>query len=165
MANTINDYYLKVKNSCCVCREFLTFNADINLIRRTISESDLFLYTRNLQHERLKPVFECKITFWICVLMLRIHKGYCLVKKLVGNVRIKAFWYTKRLLIILHFRGTNNIFVNSQYCKNVYFISEQWQHENGVLIFCQIILQIDKSQFHDHRSVFKNINFFSNWNS
>ena len=43
----------------------------------------------------LKPVFEYKITFWIYVLALWIHKGYYVVKKLLGNVRIKAFWYTK----------------------------------------------------------------------
>ena len=27
LANAINDRLLKVKNSCCVCRECLTFNA------------------------------------------------------------------------------------------------------------------------------------------
>ena len=68
----------------------------INWICHTKSGSDLFLYTRN----RLKSVFEYKITFWICVLVLWIHKGYCVVKKLVWNVPIKAFWYTK--LFVLH---------------------------------------------------------------
>ena len=46
----------------------------------------LFLYFINLQNERLKPVLEYKIVFWICVLVLWIHKGYCEVKKLVYQV-------------------------------------------------------------------------------
>ena len=33
-------------------------------------------------------------TFWICVLALWIHKGYCVLKKLVRKVCIKDFWYT-----------------------------------------------------------------------
>ena len=49
-----------------------------------------FLHTRNLRNSSFKPVFEYKITFWICVLMLGIHKGYCVVKTLVWNVRIKV---------------------------------------------------------------------------
>ena len=55
------------------------------------------------------PVFEYKITFWICVLVLWIHKGYCVVKKLVWNVRIKSFWYTKDLekLSLLIFWNTD----------------------------------------------------------
>ena len=36
--------------------------------------------TINLQNECLKPVFEYKITCWICTLVLWIHKGYCVVK-------------------------------------------------------------------------------------
>ena len=48
-----------------------------NWIRPTKSESDLVLYN------------------WICVLVLWIHKGYFVVKKLVLNVCVKAFWYTK----------------------------------------------------------------------
>ena len=70
-----------------------------NWICHNKSESELFLYTRNLKNKRLKPAFEYKITFWIYVLVLWIHKGYCVVKKLVWNVRIKAFWYTKIVLI------------------------------------------------------------------
>ena len=38
----------------------------INWILHTKSESDLFLYTRNLWNERLKTVLSTKITFWIC---------------------------------------------------------------------------------------------------
>ena len=53
------------------------------------------MYTRNLLNVRLKLVFKYKITFWICVLAVWIHKGYCVVKKMVWNVRIKAFCYTK----------------------------------------------------------------------
>ena len=48
----------------------------INLIRYTKYESDLLLNTS------LKPDFEYKITLWICVLVLGIYKGYCIVKSL-----------------------------------------------------------------------------------
>ena len=54
-----------------------------------------FVYQKSLKRT-FKPSFEYKIAFWICVLvMLWIHKVYCVVKKLVWNLRIKAFWYTK----------------------------------------------------------------------
>ena len=53
------------------------------------------MYIIKLCNQCLKPVFEFKIIFWICVLVLWIYKGYCVVKKLVWNVCIKAFWYTK----------------------------------------------------------------------
>ena len=66
----------------------------INWLYITKSESDLFLYAINHQNERLKTVSDYKIVFLICVLVLWIHKGYCVVKKLVWNVCIKAFWYT-----------------------------------------------------------------------
>jgi hypothetical protein len=59
----------------------------------------IFVYQKSFYNERLKPVFEYKITFWICVLVLWMHKGYCVVKELVWNVRIKAFWYTKKIAI------------------------------------------------------------------
>ena len=68
----------------------------IQILRYNIYFLIRFVYhTRNLLNERLKPAFEYKFSFWICVLVLWIYKGYCLVKKLVWNVRIKAFWYTK----------------------------------------------------------------------
>ena len=57
----------------------------INCIRHTKSESDLLFIYQN---------FFVQITFWICVLALWIPTGYFEVKKLVCNVRIKAFWYT-----------------------------------------------------------------------
>ena len=71
----------------------------INWICHTKPDWDSYLYTRNLLNECLKPGFEYKITFWICILGLWIHKGYYVVKKLVWNVRIKAFWYTKILIL------------------------------------------------------------------
>ena len=76
--------HLKIKILCCVCTEFLTFNA-------YLSTSSYQIWDRP-ENERLKPVFENKITFWIWVLVLWILKGYYLVK--MWNVRIKAFWYT-----------------------------------------------------------------------
>ena len=53
------------------------------------TEIDIFVI-RNLWNKSLNPGFKYKITFWICVLLLWFHKGYC-VKKLVWNVRIKDF--------------------------------------------------------------------------
>ena len=65
----------------------------INWIRYTKSETDLVLYTSNL----LKRTFK---RFWIQNHLLNLcsraanSKGYCVVKKLVWNVCMKAFWYT-----------------------------------------------------------------------
>ena len=62
----------------------------INWIQNTKSESDLFLYTKYLWSKHLKPVLENQIVFWVCVLVLWIQKDYCVIKKLVWNVHIKA---------------------------------------------------------------------------
>ena len=48
---------------------------------------------------------------WICVWF---HKGYFVVKKLVWNIRIKAFWYTKRYVSNLNF-----------FAKSLFFL-ERW---------------------------------------
>ena len=48
-----------------------------------------------------KPIFEYKITSRICVLELWTDKGYFLVKKLLWNVRIKAFLYKKKISDLL----------------------------------------------------------------
>ena len=57
----VREMQFKAKNLCSVCREFWFLNANpLN----TKSESDLFLYTRNLEYERSKLV-EYKIPFWI----------------------------------------------------------------------------------------------------
>ena len=70
--------------------------------------------------------FLYKITFWICVLVLWIHKGYCVVKKLVWNVRIKAFLYTKRFVWCWGTNANNiNIiicFFLRQYRKYLYYL-------------------------------------------
>ena len=42
-----NSRILKVKNVFCMCREFQSLML-VNLIRHAESESDLFLYARNL---------------------------------------------------------------------------------------------------------------------
>ena len=68
------------------------------------------MYTKNLKNERLKLVFKYKITFWICVLLLWIHKGYWIVKKLVWNVRTKVFWYTNNLKYLLFIITIKNFF-------------------------------------------------------
>jgi hypothetical protein len=40
--------------------------------------------------------------------MLRFHKGYVVDKNLVGNIRIKAFWYTKNsIMASIHLRCCN----------------------------------------------------------
>ena len=57
--------------------------------------SDLFLYAyQKSLKQTFKQAFEYKITLGIFCFELCIHKGYFLLKKLVRNVRIKAFWYT-----------------------------------------------------------------------
>ena len=89
-----NQLLLKVKISCCVCGEFLTFNAYQLNLSYQIWVGSIFVYQKSLK-QTFKPVFEYKIIFWIFVLVLWIHKGYYVVKKLMWNVRIKAFWYTK----------------------------------------------------------------------
>ena len=43
---------------------------DFPYVLMYIFYSDLFLYTRNLLNKRLKPVFEYKVTFWNCFLVL-----------------------------------------------------------------------------------------------
>ena len=63
----------------------------INLISHTKSESNLLLYT--------KSVFKMNVSNWVSskktpfefvfYVVLLIHKGYFVVKKLVGNVGIK----------------------------------------------------------------------------
>ena len=85
----------------------------INWIRHTKSKSELFLYTRNLENERLKSVFEYKITSWICVLALQFHIGYCVLKKLVWNVRIKAFTYTN----IIHWYDIYQVWLIFLLCR------------------------------------------------
>ena len=60
----------------------------------------IFVYQKSLKGT-FKPVFEYKINFWICVLSFWIHKGYFVVKKLVWNLRIKAFWYIKYIKTLL----------------------------------------------------------------
>ena len=97
-----NSWLFKVKKSCCVCRDILTFNAYY------LNSSYLFqiyicipeIFKTNIS----KPVFDYKITFWICFIVLSNHKGYFVVKKLVWKVRIKAFCYTNIYYIMFIIR-------------------------------------------------------------
>ena len=66
----------------------------------------IFVYQKSLK-QTLKSVFENKIIFWICVLVLWIPKGYCVVKKLGCNGRIKAFWHTTTFCIPESFNANN----------------------------------------------------------
>ena len=131
---------LKIRVVCI--GNFKTFNA--YLIRHTKFESDFFLYTINLLNERFKPVFEYQITFWICVLVLSIHKGYCVVKILVRNVHIKAFWYTKifnsQILsnYFLHFFNFN---VVADFIRTFFIKYQLKQKTNGMnILYCFIII-------------------------
>ena len=62
-----------------------------------IFDSDLFfileILITNISNRFLSNLNLC--------LVLSIHKGYCVVKKLVCNVRIKAFWYTNIIYFFL----------------------------------------------------------------
>ena len=60
-----------------------------------IFDWNLFIYQKSLKRT-YKTIFFNKITFWVCVLVLWIHKCYYVVKKLVWMfiLNIKAFWYT-----------------------------------------------------------------------
>ena len=83
-----------------------------------------FVYEKSLKLT-LKPVFEYKITFWFCVLVLWIHKGYYVVKNLVWNIRIKKFWYTndvKGVVIPIHFLTADHPAFN---CLHI-FATNSW---------------------------------------
>ena len=54
-----------------------------------IFDSDLFFIKKSLYYP-LNPVFKYIITFCICVLVMWIHKGYCVVKKLEWNVILRT---------------------------------------------------------------------------
>ena len=70
------------------------------LINWISQNKSFFVYQKSLKRT-FKFFFEYKIIFSICVLVLWIHRGYCVVKKLVLNVRINAFWYTKYIFMFL----------------------------------------------------------------
>ena len=103
-----NYWLLKVKNSCCVCREFLTFNAYQLNLSYQIWVRLIFVYQKSLKLS-FKTGFQCKITFLIYFLALWTHRGYYIVKKLVWNVRIQAFWYTKNIMFYFIFPNTNRL--------------------------------------------------------
>ena len=69
-----------------------------------------FIFVFQKFKRTFKPVFEYKITFWNCGLVLWIPKGSCVVKKLVWNVRIKAFWYTNYIIYKWWFVQDQRIF-------------------------------------------------------
>ena len=68
----------------------------INWICHTKSKSNFFVYQKSLKRT-FNPGFVYKIALWICVLVLWIHKSYCVDKKLVWKVRSKAFWYCTKI--------------------------------------------------------------------
>ena len=73
------------------------------------------LDNKNLSHQ----LFDFKITFWICVLVLWIHKGYFVVKRLV------YFWYSKQNKIsqkfscILTFLNATNHTTHNNRCRDI----------------------------------------------
>ena len=105
LAKAINDYQIRV-----VCVRNFSSLMLINWIRHT------------------KPNFGYKITFWICVLVLLIHKGNFIVKELVWNVCIKAFWYTKTISNYLNFIFCKTILIVMR--KKVKVVLWFWIEEN-----------------------------------
>ena len=57
-----------------------------------------FLYQKSLERT-FKTGFWAQIPLSISVLVLWNHKGFCLVKKLVWNFHIIAFWYTNDFMM------------------------------------------------------------------
>ena len=62
--------------------------------------NNIFVHQKSLKGT-FKTGFWVQNHFWICVLLLWIPKGYFVFKKLVWNVRIEAFWYTKCIIYII----------------------------------------------------------------
>ena len=50
-----------------------------------------FVYQKSLNQMFITCLFEYKTTFWICIFVVWIQKGFYVVKKLVWNVCIKTF--------------------------------------------------------------------------
>ena len=82
----------------------------------------------------MKQVFEYKITFWICVLVLWIHKGYCVVKKLVWNVGINGIQINFNLTEEDPFN--NSLYISSfsfvdiiKYMKYWQFYFKKWHND------------------------------------
>ena len=102
-----------IKNTGCTNNSFtrkigyiLYFDSDLVLrillmliswIHDTKSES--YLYLKSLKYT-IETGFWVQNHLWICVLELWIHKAYFVIKKLVWNVYIKAFLYTKIVKIL-----------------------------------------------------------------
>ena len=99
-----NWWLLKLKNSCCVQGIFNLLWLYINCVSHIKSEPRfIFVFQKSLK-------WTFKTGFWVQNNLweknntrrqiqkgLFIHKCYFVVKKLVWNVCIKAFWYTKYL--------------------------------------------------------------------
>ena len=59
-------YVLKLE-ICVACREFLAFKNVVIVFFRNKTDDYLYLYIRNLENSRLKPVFRYTIFICICV--------------------------------------------------------------------------------------------------
>ena len=79
---------LKVKDSCCMCKEFLTF-PNLSWI--------YFVFQKSLKRMFKTGFLEQNHLLNLCSSAMN-SKGYCVVKKLLWNVRIKAFWYTNLIM-------------------------------------------------------------------
>ena len=80
----------------CVCREFLIFDAHELNMSYQIWVGFIFVYQKYFQ--------TFKISFWVQNRLLNlcssaVDTGYCVVKKLVWNIRIKAFWFINILFL------------------------------------------------------------------
>ena len=78
---------------------FLCWNQKGYFVEWTVCIKAFWHIKINLSHKYTSTIFKINvfdyiITFWICVLVLKIIRLYC-IQELVWTVSIKAFWYTK----------------------------------------------------------------------
>ena len=85
--NSINTFWNK--ESCCVKVGGW----------RVVALSDYILHTKSKSYIYKLFFFYYKIIFWINVCVLWIHKDNFIVEKLVWNIDIKVFWYTKLIML------------------------------------------------------------------
>ena len=89
--------------------------------------SRIYFYIPDIFKTNIKNRFlSTKNTLWIYVLVVLIHRGYCVVKKLVWNIRIKAFWYTKYIICTIYCLQRQRLLFSK--CVLIFLIAK--------LIFC-----------------------------
>ena len=66
-----------------MCGEILIFTYLFIVFFHNKSDDYLYLYIKNLENSRLKPVFRYTISIYFCVGRYRILNGYCVVENCV----------------------------------------------------------------------------------